>query len=120
MFLFRLTFPNQLDKVLEADTHQKLVMNFNLKETNTGEKVTAHQVFIRMTSLDTNQEIFFVGEADSENHYTFVLVRFHGYYCNLVFSILISCYHPIFPCILVYLILRKFGAAFKKLILTLI
>ena len=74
IFYFRLSYPNKLDKVLEADTHQKIVMNFKLKDLNSGDKVTAHQTFIRLTNTETQQEIFFVAEPDSDNHYTFTLV----------------------------------------------
>lgn len=49
-------------------------MNFNLMDVNSGEKVTAHQTFVRLTNADTQQEIFFVAEPDADSQYTFTLV----------------------------------------------
>jgi len=69
----KLTYPNKLPQSLEADSHQKLVMDFNLKDLNSGEAVTAHQTFIRLTHIETQQEIFFVAEPNSNDHYTFTL-----------------------------------------------
>lgn len=48
-------------------------MDFNLKDLNSGEAVTAHQTFIRLTHIETQQEIFFVAEPNSNDHYTFTL-----------------------------------------------
>jgi len=49
-------------------------MDFDLKDLNSGESVTAHQTFIRLTNVKTQQEIFFVAEPNSNDHYTFTLV----------------------------------------------
>jgi len=69
----KLTFPDKVSKVFEADYHQKLVVTFNLKDTQKGQGVTAHQVFIRLVHETTGQEIFFVAEANSDGHYKFTL-----------------------------------------------
>jgi len=69
----KLVYPDKFAKVLEADYHQKIVMTFNLKDINTGNLVTAHQTFIRLVSEETQQEIFFVAEPDSDDHYKFTL-----------------------------------------------
>jgi len=69
----KLTFPNKMASVLDADFHQKVVMTFNLKDLNSGQLVTAHQTFIRLVHDTTGQEIFFVAEADAEDHYKFTL-----------------------------------------------
>jgi len=67
-----LKYPNQMPAI-EADSHQKIVMEFDLKDLNSGESVTAHQTFIRLTNVETQQEIFFVAEPNSDDHYTFTL-----------------------------------------------
>jgi oligosaccharyltransferase complex subunit delta (ribophorin II) len=69
----KLTFPEKLSAALEADYHQKIVMTFNLKDINNGQLVTAHQTFIRLVHESSGQEIFFVAEADSDDHYKFTL-----------------------------------------------
>ena len=48
-------------------------MDFNLKDLNSGDIVTAHQTFVRLTNVETQQEIFFVAEPNGEDHYTFTL-----------------------------------------------
>jgi len=69
----KLTYPNPFPEALEADSHQKIVMDFNLKDLNSGEAATAHQTFVRLTNIETQQEIFFVAEPNSDDHYTFTL-----------------------------------------------
>lgn len=69
----KLAFPEKLSTVLDADYHQKIVMTFNLKDLHSGQVVTAHQTFIRLVHDGTGQEIFFVAEADSDDHYKFTL-----------------------------------------------
>jgi len=69
----KLTFPEKVSKVLEADYHQKLVMTFSLKDIHSGQLVTVHQTFIRLVHETTGQEIFFVAEADSDDRYKFTL-----------------------------------------------
>jgi len=71
--LASLSFPDKLAKMLEADTHQKVVMSFVLKEVLSGDLVTAHQTFVRLTHEQTGQEIFFVAEPDSDDNYKFNL-----------------------------------------------
>ena len=71
-----MSYPSQFPKLLEADFHQKIVMDFNLKDLNNGEIVTAHQTFIRLVNEETQQEIFFVAEPNDDDHYTFTLVSF--------------------------------------------
>lgn len=69
----KLTFPEKVSKVLEADYHQKVVMTFNLKDLHSNQLVTVHQTFVRLVHETTGQEIFFVAEADSDDHYKFTL-----------------------------------------------
>ncbi|CAG5124850.1 unnamed protein product [Candidula unifasciata] len=61
----RLVYPNKATNVLEADHHQKIVMKFQLKDKTTGQLLTAHQTFIRLTNLNTKEEIIFITEADT-------------------------------------------------------
>lgn len=68
-----LVYPDKLLNHIDADSHQKIVMTFNLKDLNSGNLVTAHQTFIRLVSEETQQEIFFVAEPDSDDHYKFTL-----------------------------------------------
>jgi oligosaccharyltransferase complex subunit delta (ribophorin II) len=68
-----LSYPNQLDKALVADHHQKVVMTFSLVEMDSGAEISAHQVFVRLTNEISGQEIFFVAEAQSEGNYKFNL-----------------------------------------------
>ncbi|XP_055871466.1 dolichyl-diphosphooligosaccharide--protein glycosyltransferase subunit 2-like isoform X1 [Biomphalaria glabrata] len=61
----RLVHPNKAASVIEADYHQKIVMKFQLKDKATGQLMTAHQAFVRLTNTETKQEIIFVTEADN-------------------------------------------------------
>ncbi|BFZ21356.1 hypothetical protein BsWGS_24394 [Bradybaena similaris] len=61
----RLVYPSKAASVLEADHHQKIVMKFQLKDKTTGQLLTAHQTFIRLTNLNTKEEIIFINEADN-------------------------------------------------------
>jgi len=61
----KLVHPNKAASTLEADYHQKVVMKFQLRERSTGQLMSAHQTFVRLTNLNTKQEIIFVAEADS-------------------------------------------------------
>ncbi|XP_046854712.1 dolichyl-diphosphooligosaccharide--protein glycosyltransferase subunit 2-like [Xenia sp. Carnegie-2017] len=66
-------YPKGLDASLEADYHQKVVMVFSLKDISSGKLVTAHQTFVRLMNTKTNQEIFFVAEAENNKVYKFDL-----------------------------------------------
>jgi len=61
----KLVHPNKAASVLEADYHQKVIMKFQLKDKSSGQLMTAHQTFVRLTNQNTKQEIIFVAEADS-------------------------------------------------------
>lgn len=71
--LKKVVFPNKLDGVLEADTHQKVVIKFQLRDTTTKELLTVHQAFVRLTHKESHQEIFFVAEPDVNDVYKFDL-----------------------------------------------
>ena len=72
---YRLQYPKKATEVLEADFHQKLLMKFNIKDTQAGQFVKAHQTFVKLTNQQTKQEIVFIAEADSGLNNKFDLVR---------------------------------------------
>lgn len=61
----KLVHPNKAQVALEADSHQKILMRFTLKDRLTSKLMAAHQTFVRFTNQKTKQEIIFVSEADS-------------------------------------------------------
>lgn len=67
-----------MEKIIEADFQQKLVLKFTLKETNKNKLMRVHQAFIRLTpsSSKDKQEIIFVAEVDSSNIYKFEMVSY--------------------------------------------
>ena len=75
--LRRVVYPAKYDGPLEADSHQKLILKFQLREQGSAgtkeQLVTVHQAFVRLTHHDTQQEIFFVAEPDVNDVYKFDL-----------------------------------------------
>jgi len=71
--LKKVAFPSKYDGLLEADSHQKLVMKFQLRDSTSEELITVHQAFIRLTHQESQQEIFFVAEPDVNDVYKFDL-----------------------------------------------
>ncbi len=69
----RITYPQKQDGLLEADSHQKLILKFLLRDPQSKELVTVHQAFVRLTHRETQQEIFFVAEPDVNDAYKFDL-----------------------------------------------
>jgi len=69
----KLNFPDKVNRLLEADYHQKVVMTFNLKDVGNGQLVNVHQTFIRLVHDTTGQEIFFVAEPNTNDQYKFTL-----------------------------------------------
>jgi oligosaccharyltransferase complex subunit delta (ribophorin II) len=63
--------PNKISRLVEADTHQKLLMKFVVKDRFSNQAITVHQAFVIFTHVDTKQEIIFVAEADSSKAYKF-------------------------------------------------
>ncbi|XP_060564168.1 dolichyl-diphosphooligosaccharide--protein glycosyltransferase subunit 2-like [Ruditapes philippinarum] len=63
----RIQYPEKVKTTLEADFHQKLIMKFTLKDKSSGKAFAAHQTFVKLTNLESKQEIIFVAEADSSN-----------------------------------------------------
>lgn len=69
--LSKITYPNKLTVPVEADSLQKLIMKFSLKDKSTGKLMTVHQAFVKLQNTVTNQEIVFVAEPDSAKVYKF-------------------------------------------------
>jgi len=59
---------------LEADFHQRLTTRFLLKDVAGGKALTAHQTFVRLMNVKTNQEVIYVAEEDATGTYRFDLV----------------------------------------------
>jgi oligosaccharyltransferase complex subunit delta (ribophorin II) len=74
LYLCRVAYPNKLTVPVEADSLQKLIMKFALKDKSTGKLMTVHQAFVKLQNFDTNQEIIFVAEHDSAKMYKFDIV----------------------------------------------
>ena len=69
----KVSFPNKHDGLLEADSHQKLILKFLLRDTNSQDQMVVHQAFVRLTHQESQQEIFFVAEPDMNDVYKFDL-----------------------------------------------
>lgn len=69
----KVEFGKRMTTSLEADHHQKLLMRFVLRDKNGADVMAAHQTFIQLNHLETQQEIVFVAEPDSSNIYKFDL-----------------------------------------------
>ncbi|XP_053978808.1 dolichyl-diphosphooligosaccharide--protein glycosyltransferase subunit 2 [Hylaeus anthracinus] len=75
--LSRVTYPEKLTNKIEADSQQKLVMRFLLKDGATKKNMRTHQAFVRLSSASTSNdgkkghEILFVAEPDASHVYKF-------------------------------------------------
>jgi len=69
--LHKVHYPTSLDIPLSVDYHQKLLMNWALRDERSGDLMKVHQAFVRLSNTETHQEIIFVAEADSKNIYNF-------------------------------------------------
>ncbi|XP_067009098.1 dolichyl-diphosphooligosaccharide--protein glycosyltransferase subunit 2 [Anabrus simplex] len=67
----KVAYPKKLATTIEADSLQKLIMKFSLKDKNTGKPMTVHQAFVKLQNEKTKQEIIFVAEPDSSRTYKF-------------------------------------------------
>ncbi|KAL0132059.1 hypothetical protein PUN28_000081 [Cardiocondyla obscurior] len=67
----------KLDHKIEADSQQKLVMRFLLRDSANKKPMRVHQAFVRLISVSTSttekrgHEIFFVAEPDAAHVYKF-------------------------------------------------
>ncbi|PBC25803.1 dolichyl-diphosphooligosaccharide--protein glycosyltransferase subunit 2 [Apis cerana] len=73
--LTRILFPEKLSQKIEADSQQKLVMRFLLRDNANKKPMRTHQAFVRLSSISKNDkkghEILFVAEADTSHLYKF-------------------------------------------------
>lgn len=72
-------YPQLLDGTLNADSTQKILLKTVLIDEGTTKVITVHQAFVLMSNLETNEEIIFVAEQDSNKAYKFDMdVGSHG------------------------------------------
>ncbi|KAK2585464.1 hypothetical protein KPH14_010122 [Odynerus spinipes] len=75
--LSRVAFPEKLNQKIEADSQQKLVIRFLLRDSANKKPMRVHQAFIRLSSVSTSNsyeegnEIIFVAEPDNSHVYKF-------------------------------------------------
>lgn len=69
--LTKVSYPNKLGTTIEADSLQKLIMKFSLKDKSTNKPMIVHQAFVRLYKEEKKQEIIFVAEPDSSKTYKF-------------------------------------------------
>ncbi|CAL7942794.1 unnamed protein product [Xylocopa violacea] len=75
--LTRVIFPDKWSQKIEADSQQKVVMRFLLKDGASKKPMRAHQAFVRLSSASslnggkTGREIIFVAEPDTSHIYKF-------------------------------------------------
>lgn len=77
---YRVLFPEKLSQKIEADSQQKLVMRFLLRDGANKKPMRTHQAFVRLSSASTSNddkegyEILFVAETDTSHLYKFDMV----------------------------------------------
>lgn len=70
----------KLEHKIEADSQQKLVMRFLLRDSANKKPMRVHQAFVRLISVSKSidntrgHEIFFVAEPDAAHVYKFDMV----------------------------------------------
>ncbi|XP_076637139.1 oligosaccharide transferase delta subunit [Colletes latitarsis] len=75
--LSRVTYPEKLTNKIEADSQQKLVMRFLLRDSASKKPMRTHQAFVRLSSASVSNdgkqghEILFVAEPDASHVYKF-------------------------------------------------
>lgn len=81
-FRIKTEFPSgKLEHKIEADSQQKLVMRFLLRDSTSKKPMRVHQAFVRLTSVfdsvndKRGHEIFFVAEPDAAHVYKFDMVK---------------------------------------------
>lgn len=68
--LSSVAFPEQAGD-LSADSQQKIIMKFRVKDLTDGTYITPHQTFVSFVSKSTGQEVIFVAEPDKNGLYKF-------------------------------------------------
>lgn len=73
------TYPQTLPGTLKADNTQKILLKTVLTDESTTKVITVHQAFVLMFNVETEEEIIFVAEQDSNKAYKFDMdVGSHG------------------------------------------
>ncbi|XP_008550108.1 dolichyl-diphosphooligosaccharide--protein glycosyltransferase subunit 2 [Microplitis demolitor] len=89
--LVKIDYPKKLDHKIEADSQQKLVMKFSLRDIADNKSMRVHQAFVRLSKLIKSveekqlHEVIFVAEPDASNIYKFEMpvgseAQTFGYY----------------------------------------
>ncbi|XP_053213850.1 dolichyl-diphosphooligosaccharide--protein glycosyltransferase subunit 2-like [Panonychus citri] len=60
-----LQFPQYSSNILEVDQQQKVILKFSLKDTNSNEPLTAHQVFVQVLNDESKKEHVYVAEMET-------------------------------------------------------
>ncbi|XP_004535827.1 dolichyl-diphosphooligosaccharide--protein glycosyltransferase subunit 2 [Ceratitis capitata] len=72
-------YPQTLKGTLKADGTQKLLLKSVLIDESTTKVITVQQAFVRLSNVQSNEEIIFVAEQDSNKAYKFDMdVGLHG------------------------------------------
>lgn len=75
MFIYRVSYPSKLSTKIEADSQQKLVIKFMLRDTLNDKPMRVHQAFVRLSAIDKTtkelREVIYVAEPDTANVYKF-------------------------------------------------
>lgn len=75
--LTKVVYPNKLGQKIEADSQQKVVMRFLLRDIASDKPMRVHQAFVRLSAIDNSgddkhmREVIFVAEPDASNVYKF-------------------------------------------------
>ncbi|XP_034940287.1 dolichyl-diphosphooligosaccharide--protein glycosyltransferase subunit 2 [Chelonus insularis] len=75
--LLKVAYPNKLAHKIEADSQQKLVMRFMLRDAANNKPMRVHQAFVRLSAIvkpgedKQPREVIFVAEPDASNVYKF-------------------------------------------------
>ncbi|XP_011308202.1 dolichyl-diphosphooligosaccharide--protein glycosyltransferase subunit 2 [Fopius arisanus] len=75
--LVKIAHPNKLGHRIEADSQQKLVMRFLLRDAANDKPIRVHQAFVRLSAVESSgndkhlREVIFVAEPDPTNVYKF-------------------------------------------------
>ena len=64
-FCCSVSYPNALKSTLYADSTQKVVASFSIKDKLSNLDFEPHQVFMRMVHIESDQEVFFVCEKSA-------------------------------------------------------
>lgn len=91
-FLYRVAQPQKLAQKIEADSQQKLVIRFLLKDAAKNKPFRVHQAFIRLSSASSSakdaQEIIFVAEPDPSHVYKFdMVIKLSIYFVTIIIVI---------------------------------